>query len=158
MHSCGAPVPDGNPSGVGRSSGSTRAWPPTREMNSTPSTLSRAAIRHAGRMSRGATDLRPRARPRTARSHASRDADATQVQSEPVSVLDGGDVVHVARVHTKRIMTVMITVGTRFLAGAGLTRRAPNSIIDIAALVSALSRACEQGSATAFRDLVRRGS
>ena len=39
-------------------------------------------------------------------------------ESSSVSVLDGDDVVYVARVHTKRIMTVMITVGTRFPAYA----------------------------------------
>jgi IclR family pca regulon transcriptional regulator len=39
-------------------------------------------------------------------------------ESSSVSVLDGDDVVYVARVHTKRIMAVMITVGTRFPAYA----------------------------------------
>jgi IclR family transcriptional regulator, pca regulon regulatory protein len=39
-------------------------------------------------------------------------------ESSSVSVLDGDDVVYVARVHTKRIMTMMITVGTRFPAYA----------------------------------------
>lgn len=39
-------------------------------------------------------------------------------ESSSVSVLDGDDVVYVARVHTKRIMTVLITVGTRFPAYA----------------------------------------
>ncbi|WP_097184923.1 IclR family transcriptional regulator domain-containing protein [Blastococcus haudaquaticus] len=39
-------------------------------------------------------------------------------ESSSLSVLDGDDVVYVARVHTKRIMTVMITVGTRFPAHA----------------------------------------
>ncbi|TFV64027.1 UNVERIFIED_ORG: IclR family transcriptional regulator [Bacillus sp. AZ43] len=39
-------------------------------------------------------------------------------ESSSVSVLDGNDVVYVARVHTKRIMTVLITVGTRFPAYA----------------------------------------
>lgn len=39
-------------------------------------------------------------------------------ESSSLSVLDGDDVVYVARVHTKRIMTVMITVGTRFPAYA----------------------------------------
>ena len=39
-------------------------------------------------------------------------------ESSSISVLDGDDVVYVARVHTKRIMTVMITVGTRFPAYA----------------------------------------
>lgn len=39
-------------------------------------------------------------------------------ESSSLSVLDGDDVVYVARVHTTRIMTVMITVGTRFPAYA----------------------------------------
>lgn len=39
-------------------------------------------------------------------------------ESCSVSVLDGGDVVYVARVPTKRIMTVTISVGTRFPAYA----------------------------------------
>lgn len=39
-------------------------------------------------------------------------------ESSSVSVLDGGDVVYVARVPTSRIMTVMINVGTRFPAFA----------------------------------------
>lgn len=37
-------------------------------------------------------------------------------ESASVSVLDGGDVVYVARVPTSRIMTVAITIGTRFPA------------------------------------------
>lgn len=37
-------------------------------------------------------------------------------ESSSVSVLDGSDVVYVARVSTRRIMTVAITVGTRFPA------------------------------------------
>ncbi|WP_324275489.1 IclR family transcriptional regulator domain-containing protein [Blastococcus brunescens] len=39
-------------------------------------------------------------------------------ESSSISVLDGDDVVYVGRVHTKRIMTVLITVGTRFPAYA----------------------------------------
>lgn len=39
-------------------------------------------------------------------------------QSASVSVLDGADVVYVARVPTSRIMTVAITIGTRFPAYA----------------------------------------
>jgi IclR family pca regulon transcriptional regulator len=39
-------------------------------------------------------------------------------ESSSVSVLDGDDVVYVARVHTQRIMTVLIAVGTRFPAYA----------------------------------------
>ncbi|MDF2146036.1 IclR family transcriptional regulator C-terminal domain-containing protein [Knoellia sp. p5-6-4] len=39
-------------------------------------------------------------------------------ESTSASVLDGDDVVYVARVHTRRIMTVAINVGTRFPAYA----------------------------------------
>ncbi|KHL12512.1 UNVERIFIED_CONTAM: IclR family transcriptional regulator [Mumia flava] len=39
-------------------------------------------------------------------------------ESSSVSVLDGSDIVYVARVHTRRIMTVAISVGTRFPAYA----------------------------------------
>jgi IclR family transcriptional regulator, pca regulon regulatory protein len=39
-------------------------------------------------------------------------------ESSSVAVLDGGDVVYVARVPTQRIMNVMVTVGTRFPAHA----------------------------------------
>ncbi len=39
-------------------------------------------------------------------------------ESSSVSVLDGGEVVYVARVPTRRIMTVVISVGTRFPAYA----------------------------------------
>src|SRR3954447_17264686 len=39
-------------------------------------------------------------------------------ESSSVSVLDGGEVVYVARVPTRRIMTVSINVGTRFPAHA----------------------------------------
>jgi IclR family pca regulon transcriptional regulator len=39
-------------------------------------------------------------------------------ESSSVSELDGGDVVYIARVPTKRIMTVTISVGTRFPAYA----------------------------------------
>jgi IclR family pca regulon transcriptional regulator len=43
---------------------------------------------------------------------------ATVHESSSVSVLDGDEVVYVARVPTKRIMTVAISVGTRFAAYA----------------------------------------
>lgn len=43
---------------------------------------------------------------------------ATVGESSSVAVLDGDDVGHVARVHTRRSVTVMITVGTRFPAYA----------------------------------------
>ncbi|MEO6087343.1 MAG: IclR family transcriptional regulator C-terminal domain-containing protein [Umezawaea sp.] len=46
------------------------------------------------------------------------DLVATVHESSSVSVLDGADVVYVARVPTRRIMTVSISVGTRFPAYA----------------------------------------
>ncbi|WP_308492039.1 IclR family transcriptional regulator domain-containing protein [Microbacterium terrisoli] len=39
-------------------------------------------------------------------------------ESVSAAVLDGGDIVYVARVHTRRIMSVRITIGTRFPAHA----------------------------------------
>lgn len=60
-------------------------------------------------------------------------------ESSSVSVLDGGDVVYVARVPTRRIMTVAIDVGTRFPAHAtsmgrvllaGLDRAARAAVLD----------------------------
>lgn len=41
---------------------------------------------------------------------------ATVHESSSVSILDGGDIVYVARVPVSRIMTVSITIGTRFPA------------------------------------------
>jgi IclR family transcriptional regulator, pca regulon regulatory protein len=46
------------------------------------------------------------------------DLVATVHESSSVAVLDGNDIVYVARVPTKRIMTVSIAVGTRFAAYA----------------------------------------
>jgi len=62
-------------------------------------------------------------------------------ESSSVSVLDGSDVVYVARVPTRRIMTVAITVGTRFPAHltsmgrvllAGLDPAARAAFLDLA--------------------------
>ncbi|NKX53558.1 IclR family transcriptional regulator domain-containing protein [Arthrobacter mobilis] len=39
-------------------------------------------------------------------------------ESTSASILDGADIVYIARIHTRRIMTVGITVGTRFPAYA----------------------------------------
>jgi IclR family pca regulon transcriptional regulator len=49
---------------------------------------------------------------------------ATVHESSSVSVLDGDEVVYVARVPTRRIMTVVISVGTRFPAHATSMGRA----------------------------------
>src|SRR3954453_621533 len=55
--------------------------------------------------------------PEVAQPHLARLVEAVH-ESSSVSVLDGTDVVYVARVPTRRIMTVTITVGTRFPAHA----------------------------------------
>jgi IclR family pca regulon transcriptional regulator len=57
-----------------------------------------------------------------------------------VSVLDGDDVVHVARVPTKRIMTVVIAVGTRHPAYATSMGRGLLSSLPPADLRSYLDR------------------
>jgi IclR family pca regulon transcriptional regulator len=55
--------------------------------------------------------------PEVAQPHLARLVERVH-ESSSVSVLDGGDVVYVARVPTRRIMTVAINVGTRFPAHA----------------------------------------
>jgi IclR family transcriptional regulator, pca regulon regulatory protein len=55
--------------------------------------------------------------PAVARPHL-RDLAAQLGESTSVAVLDGDDIVYVARIATRRIMTVSITVGTRFPAHA----------------------------------------
>jgi IclR family pca regulon transcriptional regulator len=55
--------------------------------------------------------------PELAQPHLERLADAVQ-ESSSVSILDGDDIVYVARVPTRRIMSVSIDVGTRFPAFA----------------------------------------
>jgi IclR family pca regulon transcriptional regulator len=97
-------------------------------------------------------------------------------ESSSISVLDGDDVVYVARVHTKRIMTVMITVGTRFpayatsmgrvllaglpgeelaayLARAELRHLTPRTVTDRAELRATLDRVREQGFAIVDQEL-----
>lgn len=89
-------------------------------------------------------------------------------ESASASVLDGTDVVYIARVHTRRIMRVGISVGSRFpayatsmgrvllahlgddeldaaLAARPLERLTPNTITDSAALRRELSTVREQG-------------
>ena len=89
-------------------------------------------------------------------------------ESSSVSVLDDGDVVYVARVPTSRIMTVAISVGTRFpayatsmgrvllagladeeleshLSGVRLARLAPRTVRSVAALRAELARVRAQG-------------
>jgi IclR family pca regulon transcriptional regulator len=97
-------------------------------------------------------------------------------ESSSISVLDGDDVVYVARVHTKRIMTVMITVGTRFpahatsmgrvllahlpapeltsyLERAELVALTPNTVTDPAELRAVLGRVRAQGYALVDEEL-----
>jgi IclR family pca regulon transcriptional regulator len=62
-------------------------------------------------------------------------------ESSSVSVLDGGDIVYVAREPTQRIMTVAISVGTRFPAYATSMGRVLLADLSDAQLVAALSRA-----------------
>lgn len=55
--------------------------------------------------------------PEIAQPHLERLVRKVQ-ESSSVSILDGTDILYVARVHTRRIMTVTIQVGTRFPAWA----------------------------------------
>ncbi|WP_433868591.1 IclR family transcriptional regulator [Saccharopolyspora sp. CA-218241] len=97
-------------------------------------------------------------------------------ESASVSVLDGTDIVYVARVPTSRIMTVSINIGTRFpayatsmgrtllaqlpadelderLAGSDLAPLGPNTITAEAALRAELDRIREQGWALVDQEL-----
>jgi len=62
-------------------------------------------------------------------------------ESSSVSVLDGGDVVYVAREPTQRIMTVAISVGTRFPAYATSMGRVLLAGLDEASLSAFLDQA-----------------
>jgi len=62
-------------------------------------------------------------------------------ESSSVSVLDGDDIVYVARVPTTRIMTVAITVGTRFPAYVTSMGRAILAWAEPAAVAAYLGRA-----------------
>lgn len=97
-------------------------------------------------------------------------------ESVSAAVLDGPDVIYVARVYTRRIMSVRITIGTRFpahatslgrvllgrlpepalrelLVGAGLQRYTPRTVIDVDALVAEVFRAHDQGWALVDSEL-----
>jgi IclR family pca regulon transcriptional regulator len=97
-------------------------------------------------------------------------------ESSSVSVLDGADIVYVARVPTARIMTVMISVGTRFpayatsmgrvllagldpaeldafLAGTVLQPLTGHTVSDAAALRAEIERARSQGWALVDQEL-----
>jgi IclR family pca regulon transcriptional regulator len=97
-------------------------------------------------------------------------------ESSSVSVLDGGDVVYVARVPVSRIMTVAISVGTRFpayatsmgrvllagldpaeldtyLAGVRIERLTGRTVSTVAALRTELIRVRSQGFAIVDQEL-----
>jgi IclR family transcriptional regulator, pca regulon regulatory protein len=62
-------------------------------------------------------------------------------ESSSVSVLDGTEIVYVAREPTRRIMTVTISVGTRFPAHATSMGRVLLAGLDDAELIAALTKA-----------------
>jgi IclR family pca regulon transcriptional regulator len=97
-------------------------------------------------------------------------------ESSSVSILDGSDVVYVARVQARRIMSVTISVGTRFpahqtsmgrvllaglpaparravLASASFAPRTPRTLVTRAALEAELDRVAEQGYALVDQEL-----
>jgi IclR family pca regulon transcriptional regulator len=78
--------------------------------------------------------------PEVAQPHLERLADEVH-ESSSVSVLDGDDVVYVARVPTRRIMRVAISVGTRFPAHATSMGRVLLAALEPPALDAALARA-----------------
>lgn len=113
--------------------------------------------------------------PEVAQPHLERLVAAVK-ESSSVSVLDGDDIVYVARVATSRIMTVAITVGTRFpayctsmgrvmlsglsdgelrqrLAGAPLRTFTPRTVTDRDALAARIQAVGEQGFALVDQEL-----
>jgi IclR family transcriptional regulator, pca regulon regulatory protein len=78
--------------------------------------------------------------PEIAEPHLERLAQQVH-ESSSVSVLDGDEIVYVARVPTKRIMTVSISVGTRFPAYATSMGRVLLAELDGAELDAFLARA-----------------
>jgi IclR family pca regulon transcriptional regulator len=79
--------------------------------------------------------------PEVAQPHLARLAEEVH-ESSSVSVLDGGDIVYVARVPARRIMTVTISVGTRFPAHATSMGRV------LLAGLDGEARACALGAVT----------
>ncbi|MBX3195387.1 MAG: helix-turn-helix domain-containing protein [Microbacteriaceae bacterium] len=113
--------------------------------------------------------------PEVATPHLKRLAEQTG-ESTSVAILDGDDIVYVARVAAYRIMAVAITVGTRlpahatsmgrvmlacgpaerrerFLEGAGLEAITDRTITDASALRAELERIREQGWALVDQEL-----
>ncbi len=92
----------------------------------------------------------------------SRDVD----ESVSAAVLDGADIVYVARVPTRRIMSVRITIGTRFPAfatsmGRVLLAGSPDAVSDAALAASDLPRltartVTDRGALRAELERVRR--
>jgi IclR family pca regulon transcriptional regulator len=78
--------------------------------------------------------------PEVAQPHLERLVEQVH-ESSSVSVLDGGDVVYVARVPTRRIMTVAISVGTRFPAHVTSMGRVLLAGLEPPALDAVLARA-----------------
>jgi IclR family transcriptional regulator, pca regulon regulatory protein len=78
--------------------------------------------------------------PEVAQPHLERLVERVQ-ESSSVSVLDGDDVVYVARVPTRRIMSVTISVGTRFPAYATSMGRVLLAGLPDAEIDAALARA-----------------
>lgn len=97
-------------------------------------------------------------------------------ESVSAAVLDGTDIVYIARVPTRRIMSVRITIGTRFpayatsmgrvllagleegeadavIAASDLVHRAPRTLTDPAALRAELARVRTQGWAVVDGEL-----
>lgn len=104
------------------------------------------------------------------------DLSAELGESVSMAVLDGTDIVYVARVHTRRIMSVGIAVGTRFpayatsmgrvllsglddeqieavLARSDLRRLTPNTTTDPAALLDAIRTVAHEGWASVDQEL-----
>jgi len=113
--------------------------------------------------------------PEIAQPHL-RDLVGRAHESTSVSVLDGSDVVYVAREPTRRIMTVHIAVGTRFpayatsmgrvllaalapddlaefLAGCDLRALTPSTLIDVEALTAESGRVRASGFARLDQEL-----
>jgi IclR family pca regulon transcriptional regulator len=77
--------------------------------------------------------------PEVAQPHLERLVDDVR-ESSSISVLDGESVVYVARVPTRRIMNVTISVGTRFPAYATAMGRVLLSGLDVTSCAELLSR------------------
>jgi IclR family pca regulon transcriptional regulator len=105
-----------------------------------------------------------------------RDLVAETQESATLAVLDGGDIVYVAHVSARRILSVSVSVGERdpavatslgrallasqedewllpFLAGQTLTRRTPQTIVDPQELLAELHRIRAQGYALVDQEL-----